>query len=265
MTQLKFNTLDEQEMLNYHHNEIESYKQLRTNIEFSSLDKKIQVLTITSSDSAEAKTTTAVNLAKAMTATKDKVLLLDCDLRIPELHRMLKLNNRTGLTNAILSDSFDIMSLNKHFQMINVSEANNTLYVMTTGTKVPNPLEVLSSYRFIELITALKSYFDFIVIDAPPVLAVADSIPIGTASDGILFCVAANQTHKDRAVQAITTLQRSNIKIIGTVLTMVPSKSNTYYYYNYKYNRLSKGRKSLGHSLRHKKRKLHLKEKSNTL
>ena len=256
MTQLKFSNLSEP-VKNYHHDELEAYKQLRTNIEFSSLDNNIQVLAITSSDSAEAKTTTSINLAKVMAAQKNKVLLLDCDLRIPDVHKILKLSNRTGLTNALINHDLELSALSKHIQAVKVPGAINDLYVMTSGTTIPNPLEVLSSKRFKELINALKLHFNFIVIDAPPVLPVADAIPISLASDGVLFCVAANQTQKERAVQAVIQLQRANANLIGSVLTLVPSKSNSYYYYNYRYSKGSKSPKNLGHSLKLKNRKRH--------
>ena len=255
MTQIKFANLINEPVKNYHHDELEAYKQLRTNIEFSSLDHNIQVLAITSSDSAEAKTTTAVNLAKVMAAQKSKVLLLDCDLRISDVHKILKLSNRTGLTNALINNDMSLTALSKHIQSVKVAGAINDLYVMTSGSTIPNPLEVLSSRRFKELIAALKEHFNFIVIDAPPVLPIADAIPISLASDGVLFCLASHQTHKDRAVQAITQLQRANANLIGTVLTMVPSKANSYYYYNYRYGKNAKTRNTLGHSLKLRNRK----------
>lgn len=256
MTEIKLPKMDfESKNQNYKQDELESYKLLRTNIEFTSIDKELQVLAVTSSDSAEAKTTTSVNLAKVMAAQKNRVLLIDCDLRIPDVHKVLILNNRVGLTNALINHETDITSLAKYMQTIKVPNGINDLYVMTSGSTIPNPLEVLSSKRFKELIAVLKDHFNFIVIDAPPVLPIADAIPISLAADGVLFCIASHQTQKERAVTAVTQLQRANINIIGTVLTMVPSSKNRYYYYNYRYTKNGRNPNTLGHSLKQKNRK----------
>ena len=256
MTEIKLPKMDfESKNQNYKQDELESYKLLRTNIEFTSIDKELQVLAVTSSDSAEAKTTTAINLAKVMAAQKNRVLLIDCDLRIPDVHKVLKLNNRLGLTNALINHETDITSLAKYMQSVKVSNGINDLFVMTSGSTIPNPLEVLSSKRFKELINVLKEHFNFIVIDAPPVLPIADAIPISLAADGVLFCIASHQTQKERAVTAITQLQRANVNIIGTVLTMIPSSKNRYYYYNYRYTKNGRNPNTLGYSLKQKNRK----------
>jgi len=256
MTEIKLPKIDfESKNQNYKQDELESYKLLRTNIEFTSIDKELQVLAITSSDSAEAKTTTSVNLAKVMAAQKNRVLLIDCDLRIPDVHKVLKLNNRLGLTNALINHETDITALAKYMQTVKVPNGINDLFVMTSGSTIPNPLEVLSSKRFKELIAVLKEHFNFIVIDAPPVLPIADAIPISLAADGVLFCIASHQTQKERAVTAVTQLQRANVNIIGTVLTMVPSSKNRYYYYNYRYTKNGRNPNTLGHSLKQKNRK----------
>lgn len=235
----------------YTRDEMEAYKQLRTNIEFSSIDKEIRVLAVTSTDSAEAKTTTAVNLAKAMASAKNRVLLIDCDLRIPDIHRTLKLSNRIGLTNALLNHDLSETTLAKYLQSIKVTNGLNDLYVMTSGTAIPNPLEVLSSKRFKEMIAFLRTQFSFIVIDAPPVMPVADAIPISLAADGVIFCIAAGQTNRDRASTAITQLRRTNVNVIGTVLTLIQSKQSSYYYYNYNYTQgHKKTPNTFGHRLK---------------
>lgn len=262
MTQLKFNNLGNNDQKNYHHNEQEQFKQLRTNIEFSSLDSDNKVIVVTSADSAEAKSHTATNLAKAICSHKRKVLLIDCDLRIPDVHKVLRIPNRSGLSDVLIGKSYDEKTLTKHIQKVSVHDGINDLNVLTSGISVPSPLEFLSSHRFKDFISAVKEQYDAIIIDAPPVLPVADAIPVALASDAVLFCVAANQTNKERAQQAITTLQRAKANIIGTVLTMVESKANRYYYYNYNYHQNAKGRKSLGHDLKNIYRKRRRKDSS---
>ena len=251
-----FNLNAKENIKDYQRDDLEAYKHLRTNIEFSSIDKDIQVLVVTSSDSAEAKSTTAYNLAKVMAAQKNHVLLIDGDLRIPDVHKNLKLSNRNGLTNALINNDFDINAMGKYIQTLKVPNGINDLFVLTAGTSIPNPLEVLSSKRFKEFIVFLRQHFNFIVIDAPPVLPVADSIPISLSADGVLFCVASNQTQKERALTAVTQLRRAKVNLIGTVLTMIESKSNTYYNYNYNYSASVTTRKTLGHILKRKNHKL---------
>ena len=251
-----FNLNAKEAIKDYQRDDMEAYKQLRTNIEFSSIDKEIQVLVVTSSDSAEAKSTTAYNLAKVMAAQKNRVLLIDCDLRIPDVHKNLKLSNRNGLTNALINNDLDINAMGKYIQTHKVPQGINDLFVMTAGSTIPNPLEVLSSKRFKEFIHFLRQHFNFIVIDAPPVLPVADAIPISLSADGVLFCVASNQTQKERALAAVTQLRRAKVNIIGTVLTMIESSSSSYYNYNYNYSANATTRKTLGHSLKRKNHKL---------
>lgn len=243
------------EKTSYIKDDLEAYKLLRTNIEFTSIDEPIKVLAVTSSDSAEAKSTTALNLAKAMAQQKSRVLLIDADLRIPDVHRKLKITNRSGLTNCILNNDLDETTLSKYVQLIKLPDPSHDLFVMTSGTHTPNPLELLSSKRFKETINYLKSYFNFIILDSPPVLPVADTTPIASTSDGVLFCVASNQTHRDRAIQALTQLRRVNANVIGTVLTMIPTKANTYYYYRYHYKNNSKTPNTLGHKLKVRNKK----------
>lgn len=249
----------------YQRDDLEAYKQLRTNIEFTSIDKDIQILVVTSSDSAEAKSTTAYNLAKVMAAQKNRVLLIDCDLRIPDVHKNLKLSNRNGLTNALINNDLDINAMGRYIQTHKVPQGINDLFVMTAGSSIPNPLEVLSSKRFKDFIHFLRQHFNFIVIDAPPVLPVADAIPISLSADGVLFCVASNQTQKERALAAVTQLRRAKVNIIGTVLTMIESNSSSYYNYNYNYSANATTRKTLGHAMKrknHKLRKVHLEAKN---
>lgn len=251
-----FNLNAKEAVKDYQRDDLEAYKQLRTNIEFSSIDKEIQVLVVTSSDSAEAKSTTAYNLAKVMAAQKNRVLLIDCDLRIPDVHKNLKLSNRNGLTNALINNELDLTSLSKYIQTHKVPQGINDLFVMTAGSTIPNPLEVLSSKRFKDFMNFLRQHFNFIVIDAPPVLPVADAIPISLSADGVLFCVASNQTQKERALAAITQLRRSKVNVIGTVLTMIESSSSSYYNYNYNYSTNATTRKTLGHALKRKSNKM---------
>jgi len=233
----------------------EPYRQLRTNIEFSSISSDIKVLVVSSADSAEAKTETSVNLAKVMAARKKRVLLIDADLRIPDVHKLFDLSKRVGLTSALLEYGTDEFDLNKYIQYAKVDQGINPLAIMTSGPSVPNPLEVLSSKRFTDLLDLLKEQFDFIIMDSAPILPVADTLAIARVSDGLLFCVASEQTQRDRAKQAIIALQRTGAKVIGVVLTMMKHSSDPYDYYYYSYSKTSQKPQNMGQQLKLRRRK----------
>jgi len=239
----------------YVKDENEPYRQLRTNIEFSSISSDIKVLVVSSADSAEAKTETAVNLAKVMAARKKRVLLIDADLRIPDVHKLFDLSKRSGLTNALLELGTEDFDLVKYIQYVKVPHGINPLAVMTCGPTVPNPLEVLSSKRFTDLITLLKDQYDFIILDSAPVMPVADTLAIARVADGLLFCIASEQTQRERAKQAITALQRTGAKVIGVVLTMMKKDADPYDYYYYSYSKTAKKPRNLGQQLKLKRKK----------
>lgn len=242
----------------------EPYRQLRTNIEFSSISSDIKVLVVSSADAAEAKTETAVNLAKVMAARKKRVLLIDADLRIPDVHKLFELSKRSGLTNALLELGTEDFDLTKYIQYVKVPHGISPLAIMTAGPSVPNPLEVLSSKRFTDLLAILKEHYDFIVLDSAPIMPVADTLAIARAADGLLFCIASEQTQRERAKQAVTALQRTGAKVIGVVLTMMKKDADPYDYYYYSYSKTSKKPKNLGQQLK-LKRKNSMKQKNTTV
>jgi len=233
----------------------EPYRQLRTNIEFSAISSDIKSLVVSSADAAEAKTETAVNLAKVMAARKKRVLLIDADLRIPDIHKLFELSKRSGLTNALLELGTEEFDLNKYIQQVKVPHGINPLHVMTAGPSVPNPLEVLSSKRFTDLLALLKDQYDFIILDSAPVMPVADTLAIARVCDGLLFCVASEQTQRERAKQAIQALDRTGAQVIGVVLTMMKKDADPYDYYYYSYSKSSKKPKNLGQQLKLKRKK----------
>ena len=241
----------------YHKDLAEPYRQLRTNLEFSSVASDLHVLVVSSADSAEGKTETAVNLAKVMAARKKKVLLIDADLRIPDIHRIFNLPKRNGLSNALLDFGSTDFDLIKYIQYVKVPQGINPLAIMTAGPTVPNPAEILSSRRFAELLDHLRQHFDMIIIDSAPIMPVADTIAVAQAADGLLFCVASEQTHKDRAKTALTTLQRTGVKVVGSVLTLVKRDNDPYDYYYYSYSQNSKKPQNLGQLLKSKRKKAH--------
>ena len=156
----------------------EVYRQLRTNIEYSQFEGDIQVVNLTSTNPAEGKSSVASNLATVSIAKYHNVLLMDCDLRKPVQHKIFNVSNKVGLSNLMKNfDSFDVNE-DTYFQKFKDNTSDGKLYLLTSGMKVPNPLELLSSEKFKHLIEKLRTRFDFIVIDCPPVDAVADAIPV---------------------------------------------------------------------------------------
>lgn len=216
----------------------ERFRQLRTNIEFSQFDKDLKVINVVSTFPNEGKSTVALNLARIYAAQYPKVLLIDCDLRNPSIHKLGSLSNASGLSNLLthLKEEDHLME-SDDIQKFSVDEAHS-LYVLTAGQRVPNPQELLSSRRFRKLVEMAKEQFDFVIIDCPPCKAVSDAVPVCNAADGTLYVVSAKDTDKASAREAMNELIRNGAEIIGAVLTKAEeaSKHSGYYYYNYGYD-----------------------------
>ena len=210
---------------------MEVYRQLRTNIEYSSFNKDIQVICVTSSNPAEGKSSVASNLATVAIAKYEKVLLIDCDLRQPVQHKIFKVSNKRGISNLMKEKSVIDLEIGGYFQKFKDNSTDGKLYVLTSGKSVPNPQEMLASDRFKELIEKFREMFDYIIIDCPPLNAVADAIPVSSIVDGTLFVVSAMDTAKQEAKNALTMLQRNGANVLGCVLTKVDITSKSYYSY----------------------------------
>ena len=202
----------------------ETYKTLRTNIQYSSYDKSLQVLVVTSTQPGEGKSTTAGNTALSLAMDGKKVLLIDCDLRKPSIHKKFKLSNIAGLSEVILGRAKLQESIQNY---------NSILDILTSGKIPPNPSEMLGSENMKRLLTELKEHYDYIILDAPPVLAVTDAQILGTKADGVIFVVMAGRAKKEQIIQAKSQLDKVKAQIVGTVLNAVDTKDskNQYYYY----------------------------------
>lgn len=202
--------------------EAESYRRLRTNIEYSSFDDKYKVIVVTSSFPEEGKSTTAGNLAISMSDTEKKVLLIDCDIRKPSLHKKFKISNSKGLTELIMGrSSFDEVSY----------KYNENLTVITSGSKVPNPSELLASEVMNIFLQEARENFDYVVIDTPPVQLVTDAQILSSKADGTLLVVKAESTKKNQVASSVGLLRKVNATVIGTVLNAV--KNTVEKKYNY--------------------------------
>lgn len=213
----------------------EAYRILRTNIEFSSTDRKIKVILVTSSGPAEGKSTTAANTAIAMADANRRVLLIDCDLRKPAIHRMFGLVNIKGLTNILVEGI-------EYSDITNVTEVEN-LEIITSGPKPPNPAELLGSRRMKEFLDRVREDYDVVIIDAPPVLPVTDAAVLSQYVDGVILVAGYGVTTFEAAAQAKASLQKVNARILGVVLNGVPVDRGGGYYYYYYYYYDEQGRK----------------------
>lgn len=203
----------------------EAYKTLRTNIQFSSIEGGLKTLLVTSSSPSEGKSVTSANLAITMAQSDLKVLLIDCDLRKPVVHRAFSLLNGKGLTNILVEGV-------KYHDIVNMTSVEN-LEVITSGPKPPNPSEILGSYRMKAFIDQLKQNYDMIILDSPPVLPVTDAAVLSRVADGVILVTEYASTTYEFLEQAKSTLEKVNAKILGVVLNRVPESHREYYYYYY--------------------------------
>ncbi len=205
----------------------EAYRSLRTNIQFSRVDDKIRCVLVTSSGPKEGKSTTSANLAIAMAQSGKRVVLIDSDLRRPVVHSIFGMEKDEGLTNYLMDDiDYDTM--------IKPSIMEN-LFVIPSGVLPPNPSEMLESDKMKVLLEKLKSDFDFVIFDTPPVIAVTDAAILATVVDGAILVVKANQTNYDALVRAKSLLDAVNTRILGALLNGVEvgGMYGSYYYYYY--------------------------------
>ncbi|MBO7747818.1 CpsD/CapB family tyrosine-protein kinase [Paenibacillus sp. MWE-103] len=204
----------------------EAYRSLRTNIQFSAIDKGIKVLMATSALAGEGKTTTITNLAIAYAQEGKKVLLIDGDLRRPSLHAVFQLTNRVGLTSALFNQN--ILA-----EVIRDTSVDH-LSVITSGPIPPNPSEILGSQRMLALIEELKQEFDLILFDTPPILAVTDGLVISAYCDGVVLVVHAGKVKRSLVMKAKSNLDHAKANVLGVVLNNKSQSkhNNQYYYYN---------------------------------
>lgn len=200
----------------------EAYRSLRTNIQYSSIDEKYRVIVVTSSEPAEGKSTTAGNLALVLAQSGKQVLLVDCDMRKPSVHKKFKISNMAGLSDLLI---------NKCVMEEVAFKFNNNLDVVTSGSIPPNPSEMLASKRMEKYIEEMKEHYDYVVLDTPPLQAVTDAQILSTKADGTILVVKAEKTKKESVANAVSLLKKVNSTIIGTVLNDMSNKNNKYYYY----------------------------------
>ena len=207
----------------------EAIKSLRTSLRFSTRNGAPKTIFITSSGATEGKSTIALNLATAYSQTGSKVLLIDADLRNPSVHKLLELNNLEGLTNYLANAQSAYEDASNPCMIKN-------LRVITSGPTPPDPVELLSGQKMVELLENASHHYDHIIIDGPPVLGLADALVIANLSEATIVTVQAGVTHKANLLDSLKRLERAKANLLGTVLTRLSRAVNPEYdqkYYSY--------------------------------
>jgi polysaccharide biosynthesis transport protein len=207
----------------------ESYRTLRTNLQFVASQRDMQIVIVTSAIPGEGKSATAANLAVAMAQAGRRVVLISADLRRPRVHKYLGVSNDTGLS-LVLADATPIWTAAKDPRIEN-------LRVVPSGPVPPNPAELLESDRLPEVLKQLRESAEVILIDTPPVLAVADASIVAAHADGVLFVVDADMASRAATSQAREQLHNAGAHLVGAVFNNYdPAQAGAYpYYYNYYY------------------------------
>ncbi|WP_109007672.1 GumC family protein [Nostoc commune] len=208
----------------------EMYRMIQANLKFLSSDKVLRTIVVTSAVPKEGKSTVSANLAAAIAQLGRKVLLIDADMRIPSQHHLWQLTNAVGLSEVLIGQAeFDVT----------VSRVMDNLDVLTAGVRPPNPLALLDSKRMASLIENFSSQhnYDFVIIDAPPLLLAADALTLSQMTDGILLVARPGVIDSNSANAAQEMLERSNYNVLGLVVNGIIDKneSSSYLYHDHEY------------------------------
>lgn len=229
----------------------ESFRALRTNINFSDMEKKIKVVAVTATSPSEGKTMVATNLAITMAQAGTKTLLVECDLRKPLIFKAFGVDRNPGLTDVLLGN-YSVGEVTKTITDIMVGEMSmdevmataglDNLNLLTCGTIPPNPSELIDSQRLVELIDEVKREYDFVLFDTPPILSTSDPIILGTKMDAVLLVYRVGAVSRTLLKRSATQLEQVKATLLGVVLNDIKSELSPdfhgykYYksYYSYK-------------------------------
>jgi len=205
----------------------ESFRGIRSGILFSSADTAPQVILVTSAGPSEGKTVCATNLSVTMAQSGSRVLLLDCDMRRPRVHKFFEIGRDTGVS-SILVGSAELNDAVIHTDIENLD-------ILPSGPIPPNPSEILGSKKMKSFVEGLRNDYTRIVIDSPPVTAVTDSVVLAQRSDGVVLVISAGQTPRQVVQNGLAQLTAVNAPILGAVLNGIKTGRDSYYYYQYYY------------------------------
>lgn len=201
----------------------EQYRTIRTNIQYSTVDKNVRTLMVTSSGPGEGKSTTVANLAVTFAQQGKKVLLVDADMRKPTVHYTFNQTNTFGLT-SVLTKQIPLEDA--------ISETSvENLFVLTSGPIPPNPSELLSSKSMEQIFQTVEKLYDIILFDTPPLLAVTDAQILANRCEGTVLVVYSGKTEKEKMIKAKELLDSARSKLLGVVLNHKNIQDTNYYYY----------------------------------
>ncbi len=203
----------------------EAFNELKTNVIFSMTDKGTKKILVTSSFAAEGKSTTSLNLAISLAENNRKVLLVDCDLRRPNVGRLLQFDEKKGLSNILVNECEIGEALHK------TKYAN--LDVVLTGSTPPNPTELLSSEGMQAFVDNVSQHYDYVILDTPPVNLVTDAVILSRLVNGVIIVCRQYVTEKKMLLSAVEKLRFVNAKILGVVLNDVATSKADYGKYGY--------------------------------
>ncbi|MGQ9853501.1 MAG: GumC family protein [Candidatus Oleimicrobiaceae bacterium] len=216
----------------------ESYRTLRTNIQFARGQTPVRTLLVTSAGPKEGKSTTVANLAITMAQLNTRTLLVDADLRRPILHKLFGLSRGAGLTNLLVGKA--------NLDEVLLPTPVENLSVLPSGVLPPNPSELLGSQRMQEVIDQLKERFDIVLLDSPPVIAVTDASVLARLVDGVLLVVNSGHTNREALMRARELLEHVEAPVLGVLLNNITATNmygSYYYYYYYHYYYYGDGEK----------------------
>jgi succinoglycan biosynthesis transport protein ExoP len=203
----------------------ECCRSLRTNILFSSADRQLKTIVVSSANPREGKTTSVIYLGTTMAQSGQRVLLVDTDMRRPRLHVPMGVSRQTGLSNLIVGER-------DYDDVIKTTEIPN-LSVLPCGPLPPNPAELLMSQRFQLVLAELGRRFDRVILDSPPLQLVTDAVVLSKQADGVILVVHADKTLRDDAKRAARQIRHVGGTIFGTVVNAIDDSRSTYYYGKY--------------------------------
>ncbi len=211
----------------------ESFKTLRTNVTFSLPGQRNRCIGVVSANRGEGKSTVSVNLAISLAQIDKKVVIVDCDMRIPTVAAKLGMENRPGLSDFLADED-------GNSQLPVVTNSDFGIDVIPAGTIPPDPTKLIESPQMSELIQALKVVYDYVIVDFPPVTVVSDAAMLSSVIDGYLIVTMHDNTGTSQMDETIRQLNFANANILGFVYNSKPAsrktykKNSKYYYYEYR-------------------------------